>query len=300
MKPFGVVYLIWNMVNGRRYVGQTVQTLETRFKGHANCKTTAIGKAIRKYGVKNFRYGVIKSCASKEEMDYWEKYFIVALHSKTPYGYNCTDGGEGTVGVERSPETRAKLSAASATHCGEKNSFFGKHHTDETRAKISAKKKGTHHTKETRAKMSEKRKGVPKSPETRAKLSAAKTGVLNHRYGKKNSPEHQAKIVAANTGAKRTPETCRNISEALKGKPFTIERCAHISAAKRGDSPYKNLIAELDVHNLSFQRLAELLGLAQSIVSRKMHDIRNFTARDAANLEKIFGKPAGYLLQRTE
>ena len=239
MKPFGVVYLIWNMVNGRRYVGQTVQTLETRFKGHANCKTTAIGKAIRKYGVKNFRYGVIKSCASKEEMDYWEKYFIVALHSKTPYGYNCTDGGEGTVGVERSPETRAKL-------------------------------------------------------------SAAKTGVLNHRYGKKNSPEHQAKIVAANTGAKRTPETCRNISEALKGKPFTIERCAHISAAKRGDSPYKNLIAELDAHNLSFQRLAELLGLAQSIVSRKMHDIRNFTARDAANLEKIFGKPAEYLLQRTE
>ena len=239
MKPFGVVYLIWNMVNGKKYVGQTVQPLEKRFNKHVSCKSMLISKAIRKYGRENFRYGVIKSCASKEEMDYWEKYFIVALHSKTPYGYNCTDGGEGSSGVERTPEYRAKMSAALS---GEKNPH----------------------------------------------------------YGKKNSPEHQAKIVAANTGAKRTPETCKNISEALKGKPFTAERCANISAVKRHNSPYKNLIAELDAHKLSYAALAKLLGVVPSIVSRKMHGIRNFTARDAAKLEEIFGKSAEYLLERTE
>lgn len=75
MKVFGVVYLVWNLVNGKKYVGQNVQPLEKRFNEHANCKKTLIGKAICKYGKKNFRYGIIKSCASKAEMDEWEKFF---------------------------------------------------------------------------------------------------------------------------------------------------------------------------------------------------------------------------------
>ena len=81
-----------------------------------------VGKAIRKHGRENFRYGVIKSCASKEEMDYWEKYFIVALHSKTPYGYNCTDGGEGVIGFKHTPETCIKMSAMKkGKYMGEEN-----------------------------------------------------------------------------------------------------------------------------------------------------------------------------------
>jgi len=107
MKVFGVVYLVWNLVNGKKYVGQTVQPLEKRFNEHANCKKTLIGKAICKYGKKNFRYGIIKSCASKEEMDEWEKFFIATLKTKAPDGYNCTDGGEGGIHCD---EVRAKMS----------------------------------------------------------------------------------------------------------------------------------------------------------------------------------------------
>jgi len=66
MKPFGVVYLIWNMVNGRRYVGQTTRRVEERFKEHASCKIMLVGKAIRKYGRENFRYGVKKLCVERE------------------------------------------------------------------------------------------------------------------------------------------------------------------------------------------------------------------------------------------
>ena len=90
----GAVYLIQNLVNGKRYVGQTTKTVKGRFEGHARCKKTLIGKAIRKYGKKNFRYGIIKTCATKAELDYWEKYFIAALKSKVPYGYNIADGGD--------------------------------------------------------------------------------------------------------------------------------------------------------------------------------------------------------------
>ena len=131
MKPFGVVYLIWNMVNGRRYVGQTTRRVEERFKEHASCKIMLVGKAIRKHGRENFRYGVIKSCASKEELDYWEIFFIAALKSKSPYGYR-SDGGEGGIPCD---ETRAKMSASQS---GDNNPNYGKNRPAVTCAKIGA------------------------------------------------------------------------------------------------------------------------------------------------------------------
>ena len=69
-KAYGVVYYIVNTINGKMYVGQTIYSLKKRFYEHEHCKKYPIGKAIRKYGKENFRYGVIKSCALKEEMDY--------------------------------------------------------------------------------------------------------------------------------------------------------------------------------------------------------------------------------------
>ena len=236
---YGVVYMLWCKVNSMRYVGQTIQPLKKRFKEHASCKKTLISRAIQKHGKKNFYCGVIKSCNSKEELDYWEKFYIAALHCKVPYGYNLTDGGEGTIGY----------------------SFTDEH---------------------------------------RAKLSAAFSGEKNPRYGKKNSPEHTARIIAANLGRKRKPGTGQNISNALKGKKHTPERCAHVSAAQRGYSPYKNLIAELDAHNLSYAALGKLLGFVQSIISRKMRCIRNFTDADKVKLVELFGKPIEYLLERDD
>ena len=164
---YGVVYLIWNMVNGKKYVGQTVKTVKERFNQHAK-KKSPIGNAIRKYGKENFRYGVIVTCATKAELDNQEKYYIAMLKTKKPYGYNRTDGGEGTVGYSPTPEHRAKLAVANLgkhltpEHCakisaavsGENHPFFGKHHTAQTRAKLATANIGKHHTTQTRSKMS--------------------------------------------------------------------------------------------------------------------------------------------------
>ena len=38
MEVFGVVYLIINMKNQKKYVGQTVQPLKKRFNAHVTCK----------------------------------------------------------------------------------------------------------------------------------------------------------------------------------------------------------------------------------------------------------------------
>lgn len=104
----GVIYFIWNMINGKRYVGQTTNSLKKRMAQHKS-GNLVVDKAIQKYGIKNFRYGVIKSCASREELNCWEKYFIAALKTKHPYGYNFTDGGDCNFTV--SDESRAKMSA---------------------------------------------------------------------------------------------------------------------------------------------------------------------------------------------
>ena len=231
MKVFGVIYLIWNIVNGKKYVGQTVKTVKARFNEHAR-QNGIIGRAIRKYGKENFRYGVIKSCASKADMDCWEKYFIATLKSKKPNGYNLTDGGEGIVGLERTPE-----------HC----------------AKISTAKKG-----------------------------------------KSLSPEHCASISAGRKGISLSPEHCANIGDALRGVPKTPEHCAHISAGQRADSPYKNLVAEMEKRQLTNTALATIVGLTQQAVSEKMRGNVNFTMRQVDKLVEFFGLPADYLLARDD
>ena len=85
-------------------------------------------------------------------------------------------------------------------------------------------------SEETRAKMSAARKGKPLSEETKAKLSA------NH-IGKNTgpqSPEHIAKRAVSNTGNTRSVETKNKMSAASKGIPKSEEHKASLSAAHKG------------------------------------------------------------------
>lgn len=246
MEVYGVVYLLWNKINGKRYVGQTVQPLKKRMHKH-RYGNLYIDKAIDKYGLENFYCGVIKTCATKAELDEAEKHFIAVLKSKAPYGYNLTDGGGGTVGYPQTPEQLAKNAAANT----------GKHPSAETLAKMSAAKSGANHPFF----------GRHHTDETRAKLSAALSGENNPLFGQHLSPEY----------------------------------CSKISIANRGSSPYKNLVAEIDEHHLSYSALARLMGFSShKHVSLKMCGKIIFTERDKANLVEIFGKPIEYLLARDE
>ena len=250
------------MVNGKRYVGQTVQPLKRRFNEHVK-SNYSIGHAIRKYGRENFYCGVIKSCASKAELDYWEKYYIAALHTKKPYGYNLTDGGEG---------------------------FFGYRHPPEILAKISETKKNSPRVAEHIAKLAEANRGRHPTPESCAKMSAA-------RKGKPKSPEWRAKIATANTGKQFTPERCANIAASKLGKPLSAEHRAKIAATSRGNNPFKNLLSELEARQLTYKALSKLIEMPLSSLSYKMQGIRKFTEQDKAKLEEFFGKPADYLLE---
>lgn len=160
---YGVVYYIVNTINGKMYVGQTIN-FKKRIKEH-EYSDQYIDRAIKKYSWENFLCGVIKSCASKDEMDKWEKFFIIALNTKSN-GYNLTDGGEGIVGLERTPEHCAKISVAKK----------GKPFSPEHCANIAEGKKGKTHSPEHNAKIGATLKGIPKSHEHRKNIVKAKRG----------------------------------------------------------------------------------------------------------------------------
>lgn len=150
---YGKVYLLIDGTNDFEYVGQTTRSVEKRFKEHAKCKTTYIGKAIRTHGAENFVIVLLKECANKEEMAFWERNLIKSRNTKSPNGYNLTDGGEGIMGC--TDETRAKISKTfkgkplslehrakiAVSQRGEKNNNYGKHPTNEAQVKMSSAKR---------------------------------------------------------------------------------------------------------------------------------------------------------------
>ena len=88
----GIIYLITNLLNDKKYVGQTTRTLEERFAEHAKADSL-LGKAIQKAGVENFTIEVIEQCETQEELDKRETFWIANMDCKHPKGYNCTSGG---------------------------------------------------------------------------------------------------------------------------------------------------------------------------------------------------------------
>lgn len=128
--------------NNKIYIGITKQQPEKRWKkglGY-NSHQTLMKKAIKKYGWENIKHEILfknlnRKDACKIEME------LIALHDSTnkKKGYNISQGGEGTIGVKQTEESKLKNRIA---HLGRKASL-------ETREKISKSNKGKHNRKRT-------------------------------------------------------------------------------------------------------------------------------------------------------
>lgn len=109
---YGVIYLITNIINGMKYVGQTRRPLKVRISEHKR-GSQCVDKAIQKYGWGNFKIEVPEECDSQEKLDTRENFWICELNCKKPSGYNLTDGGKGTLRFSHQPEVCAKISTKS-------------------------------------------------------------------------------------------------------------------------------------------------------------------------------------------
>ena len=179
-----VIYLITNLINNKKYVGQTQQGREERRWQEHFIYTVDDNKilhnAIRKYGPENFEFKVIETDIPEELIDEREKYYIKYYNTfyLNKQGYNMTKGGQGIHGYVHTDETkyrikesnltawqrikkeeperyaqlclnrslaikgkpksaehRAALSKVASQRTGEKNPFFGKHFSEESKEK---------------------------------------------------------------------------------------------------------------------------------------------------------------------
>lgn len=96
----GIIYIITNDCNNKVYIGQTTRTLETRWKHHLRTANSnkaphfAIHNALLKYGFEHFKISVIEENIPYSELNQKEEYWINFYNSKTPNGYNLTNGGD--------------------------------------------------------------------------------------------------------------------------------------------------------------------------------------------------------------
>jgi group I intron endonuclease len=96
------IYKIENKVNGKVYVGQSVN-IESRWKAHKSelrrdtHYNTHLQKSWNKYGEDNFEFSVIEECL-EQELDDKEIYWIDYYHCcEAEYGYNSQIGGTGDI-----------------------------------------------------------------------------------------------------------------------------------------------------------------------------------------------------------
>lgn len=94
------IYKITNIKNNKIYIGQSVN-IESRWKKHRTGPfsknnsqyNSSLYRAIRKYGISNFKFEIIEECP-KENLNDREIFWISYYNSNNPdIGYNLTSGG---------------------------------------------------------------------------------------------------------------------------------------------------------------------------------------------------------------
>ncbi len=109
---YGVIYLVVNTVNNKIYVGQTVGTFKSRYRGNIlNTHNEHLKRSINKYGIENFYIcEEYKVAYSKEELDYLEDLYIVMFDTMdSKKGYNKKGGGSNGRLSEETKEKRKQL-----------------------------------------------------------------------------------------------------------------------------------------------------------------------------------------------
>ena len=208
-----VIYTLSSPVDGVvRYVGFTSDRTVKRLSAHLSNARRGVDIPVYRWIRKLLKAGlkpdfsVIESgvgVAWRNRERYWISEYRRVNGSLM---LNCSDGGEGTIGVAHTVESKMKLSLSlrgrklsdearkniSIAKMGDKNPNYGKKPSAETCIKMSLVHKGRKMSEESRAKIRESKQNI--SEETKRRLSES---------GKNMDPEKRARITAASTAVSR-------------------------------------------------------------------------------------------------
>lgn len=134
-----IIYIRTNKINGKQYVGQTNNLKQREWSW--NCLKIPYANKIlnsdrKAYGVDSFICDVLIECEDYEA-DKYEQYFITKYNTLYPNGYNMTTGG-----IKECKYNELTKDFLSKCKMGDKNPFYNKKHTVETKQKMSLSKKG--------------------------------------------------------------------------------------------------------------------------------------------------------------
>jgi group I intron endonuclease len=143
-----IIYKITNNVNSKVYIGVT-ENFTKRKREHISAAKTShkvLYRAMRKYGIDAFSFEIIEETSDRKR----ECFFISEYKSTDMnFGYNLTNGGEGTPGFIPTDEARESMRQAK----------LGKKLSSDHKRKIGESGKGRVFTSETKTKISQKLKG---------------------------------------------------------------------------------------------------------------------------------------------
>lgn len=192
--------------------------------------TCILHNAIRKYGPSNFDIMLLESDISDSDIDSKEQYYIKLYNTfyASGIGYNMTEGGGGMVGYKHTAASKKAISESLTGHVfpesrnkkiqhamtgreykpewrealsrsrlgrftGTENPFYGKHHSEESKSKVSA--------------ANTKYRVLQLDPITDAVIQVF------------NNPGHAGQWVVENGYSSAHPDTCKErIRQVCKGK----------------------------------------------------------------------------------
>lgn len=187
------IYSIKNILNNKRYIGQTINLEKRKICHFHNLKNNShfnykLQKDFNEYGENNFLFEILVYCEPSGLTEYEQSF--VNFYKSNIYNIllDCVNSQQG---IKISEETRKKMRIS---HLGKNNPRYGKHLSEETREKISNKKSKENNPMFGKTGKNHPRFGKHHSDETKEKMSNIKLGENNPMFGKNHSEETKKKM----------------------------------------------------------------------------------------------------------